>query len=141
MAKQIELFNTGVRNQAEAVELMEKLLDVADSKTVFSKPIELGEYKVITASAVSTSMGFGYGSGGAIEAGGESSEKSDQPGSGFGGGGGGGGLSTARPVAVIEIGPQGVRIEPIMDPTKIAVTFFTTLIWLSRLAWFRRGRK
>ena len=34
----------------------------------------------------------------------------------------------ARPVAAIIIEPDGVRVEPIMDPTKIAVAFFTTLL-------------
>jgi hypothetical protein len=29
-------------------------------------------------------------------------------------------------VAVIEVGPAGVRVEPIVDPTKIAIAFFTT---------------
>ena len=44
---------------------------------------------------------------------------------GFGRGGGGGGGTTARPVAAIIMGPDGVRVEPIVDPTKIAIAFFT----------------
>jgi len=127
MTKQVDIFNSTVSGQTQAVELMEKLLAVADSKSVFSEPVESGEYKVITASEVSVGMGFGFGSGrtfGSVE----NSEESGQADNGYGGGGGGGGASTARPVAAIEIGPHGVRVEPIVDPTKIAVAFFTTLI-------------
>ena len=46
---------------------------------------------------------------------------------GLGGGGGGGGAAMARPVAVISVGPNGVQVEPVVDPTKIAIAFFTTL--------------
>ena len=46
---------------------------------------------------------------------------------GGGGGGGGGGYSSARPVAIITIGPNGVQVKPIIDPTKIAIALFTTL--------------
>ena len=46
----------------------------------------------------------------------------------FGSGGGGGGFVASRPVAVVEVGPHGVRVEPIVDPTKIAIAFFTTII-------------
>jgi uncharacterized spore protein YtfJ len=41
------------------------------------------------------------------------------PPSGMGGGGGGG--SGGRPVAIIDIGPDGVSIKPIMDITKVAL--------------------
>ncbi|MCZ7670108.1 MAG: hypothetical protein M5U34_24495 [Chloroflexi bacterium] len=54
-------------------------------------------------------------------------EKSSGGSYGSGGGGGGGGSIMARPVAVISIGPKGVRVEPIMDPTKIVIAFFTTM--------------
>ncbi len=33
----------------------------------------------------------------------------------------------SRPVAVISIGPNGVHVEPVVDPTKIALAFFTML--------------
>jgi hypothetical protein len=28
---------------------------------------------------------------------------------------------------VISVGPEGVQVEPVVDPTKIALAFFTTL--------------
>lgn len=55
-----------------------------------------GAYTVITASELSIGLGFGFGGG-----------------------------AMARPVAAIEIGPSGVRVEPIVDPTKISIAFFT----------------
>lgn len=44
---------------------------------------------------------------------------------GMGGGGGGGGGASGRPVAVISVGEDGVRVEPVVDVTKIAIAFFT----------------
>jgi uncharacterized spore protein YtfJ len=71
---------------------------------------------------------------------GEEEPELEGEGTGLGGGGGGGGASMARPVAVISVGPEGVQVEPVVDPTKIAIAFFTTLgsmfFMLSRM---RRG--
>ncbi len=46
---------------------------------------------------------------------------------GMGGGGGGGGGAGGRPIAVISISEDGVEVEPVVDATKIALAFFTTL--------------
>jgi len=40
---------------------------------------------------------------------------------------------------VIEIGPRGVRVEPVIDPTKIALAFFTTLGAMAMM-WSRMSR-
>lgn len=48
-------------------------------------------------------------------------------GAGVGSGGGGGGGASGRPVAVISISEEGVRVEPVVDATKIALAFFTAL--------------
>ena len=82
-------------------------------------------------------MGFGFGSGGGTGSAPDRSSSASQTdaqdqeneagGSGGGGGGGGGGLAVGRPVAVISIGPRGVRVEPVMDITKIALAFITML--------------
>ena len=53
---------------------------------------------------------------------GEGSEPQDPAMEGAGGGGGGGGGAMARPVAVIVMGPDGVRVKPVLDVTKLAVT-------------------
>jgi uncharacterized spore protein YtfJ len=114
-----------VPNQEKANEVIGRLFDVTQPSAVFSQPVTNGPYTVITASEVTVGMGAGYGSGGGV---GPDNEEGETAASGFGGGGGGGGTAMARPVAAIIIEPDGVRVEPIMDPTKIAVAFFTTFI-------------
>ncbi len=46
---------------------------------------------------------------------------------GMGSGGGGGGGASGRPVAVISVTQDGVQVEPVIDATKVALAFFTTL--------------
>lgn len=119
-----------VPNQKAANELMVRLFDITKPEAVFSQPVMQGGYTVITASELTAGMGVGYGGGG----GGGDATPEDQPGSvGFGGGGGGGGGTLARPVAAIIIGPEGVRVEPIVDATKIAIAFFTAFgaMWMA----------
>ncbi len=133
-----------LKNQENAQEILEKFIETARPTSVFAPPVTAGEYTVITASEVYAGMGIGFGGGGGSgpAASEESSgdqppaehpatemEEDDQlpPGSGVGYGGGGGGMTMGRPVAAITIGPDGVSVEPIVDATKIAIAFFTTL--------------
>jgi uncharacterized spore protein YtfJ len=125
---------TMVESQEQAIELVEKLFDVAQPGAVYGEPVTVGEHTVITASEVKVGMGFGYGTGGGsgvTAAEGETASADESPaestGVGYGGGGGGGGVSGGRPVAVIKIGPAGVQVEPVFDATKIALAFFTTI--------------
>jgi uncharacterized spore protein YtfJ len=128
-----------IKAQAQGLDLLDKLIATARPTAVFGQPVAAGEYTVITATEVSCSMGFGSGGGAeeppAAEIG-SGPEVADEikprptvkPGLPAGGYGlGGGGLSTARPVAAISIGPDGVRVEPVIDVTKIGLAFFTTL--------------
>jgi uncharacterized spore protein YtfJ len=110
---------------AETASLIGRLFDAVKPEAVFSKPHTEGDYTVITASEITVGMGAGFGGGGGTE---PSSAEDGESASGYGGGGGGGGSALARPVAAIIFGPKGVRVEPIVDPTKIAIAFFTTLI-------------
>jgi uncharacterized spore protein YtfJ len=119
---------TAVKGQEDAMALVEKLFDVAQPSAVYGEPAAIGDHTVITASEVKVGMGFGFGGGGAPSA--EGSEGDTEGGAavaGFGSGGGGGGVSGGRPVAAISVGPSGVRVEPVVDVTKIALAFFTTL--------------
>ncbi len=129
-----KIIATAVKNQEQAAELVEKLFAVAQPGAVYGEPVTVGEHTVITASEVKVGMGFGFGLGGGTgaEPGEGEAESKDEPqderaGTGYGGGGGGGGVSGGRPVAVISIGPEGVQVEPVVDATKIALAFFTTL--------------
>jgi uncharacterized spore protein YtfJ len=111
------VFGKALQTESETIDLLGKLAHVAEPGAVFSAPITAGEYTVITASELYMGLGAGFGSGGG----------GDATGSGGGSGGGGGGTSMGRPVAVISIGPKGVDVEPVVDPTKIAIAMFTTI--------------
>ena len=120
-----------IPNQQRANKLIGKLFDITQPNAIYGKPITKGEYTIITASELHAGVGTGFGGGGDIKeksdaTGGESVHNDDVTSTGGGGGGGGGG-SMARPVAAIIIGPNGVRIEPIVDATKIAIALFTAL--------------
>ena len=139
------------RDREQSMELLDRLIAVAQPGAAYGVPIISGDYTLITASEVSLGMGFGYGLGGraapepaapeAAATEGEPQSKEQQPG-GLAGGAGGGGGAGVRPVAVISIGPQGVRIEPVIDATKVTLAFLTTLgamsVMLARI--FRAGR-
>ena len=132
---------TGIQNWEKGVDLVARLFKVAQPGTVYSEPVTAGEHTIITASEVMVGMGFGYGAGGGTGPKAADSEGSGRDEAGIGGGGGGGGASSGRPVAIISIGPQGVRVEPVVDVTKVALAFATAigtmLITLSRM---RRAR-
>ena len=79
---------------------------VLSSKTVIGEPITVGDTTLIPL----LSMGFGFGAGGAGKA-----DVDKQPGGGTGGAGG------MRPIAVIIIDKDGVRIEPIKSSVAAAI--------------------
>jgi uncharacterized spore protein YtfJ len=119
MSEGFEKINASViESNQQAAETIQRLADVTQPNAVFKAPVQVGDHVVITANEVSVGMGIGFGSGGGTDEAGES---------GSGGGGGGGGASMGRPVAAIIISPDGVRVEPVVDVTKIAIAFFTAL--------------
>ncbi len=144
-----EVMVTAVKNQEQAVELVEKLFAVAQPGAVYGEPVTAEGYTVITASEVSVGMGFGYGIGsGTGEACQERKESEDESQdeegeASVGGVGGGGGASMGRPVAAITIGREGVQVDPIVDVTKIGLAFFTTIgsmfFMLSKMREASRG--
>jgi uncharacterized spore protein YtfJ len=122
---------TSVENQSQGTELLSKLVTAAGPQAVFSMPTVVGDEVIITASAVFISMGYGFGLGGG------SAQAAEMPNTDLGsaqGGGGGGGVAIGRPVAVIAIGPQGVRMNGVVDTQKILAGFFkmVTAVFISR---------
>lgn len=124
--------------------MIEKIYSAAQSSAVYSEPVTVGNYTVITASEVVAGGGFGSGLG--LEAPKtsptqpeETSQPQAQPTGGGGGGVGGGGGSSGRPVAVIIIGPDGVTVKPVVDATKIALAGVTA--WGTMIMLLRRMRK
>jgi uncharacterized spore protein YtfJ len=131
-----------VPNAEKAAELLARLFDVAKPSAVFSEPVKEGEYTVINASEVSIGLGVGFGGGGGVN--GQAVDETAEN-AGFGGGGGGGGGAVSRPVAAIIIGPKGVRMEPIVDVTKVALALFSAvgafLLMLAKMRRFSRTGK
>ncbi len=111
-----------------AVEMAESTLDsflaAASVEAVYGEPVTHEDTLVLPAAEVISVMAFGAGSGLGR------SQENDAPDIGSAGGAGGGGRIFARPVAVIIAGPQGVRVEPIVDLTKIALAGLTALAFL-----------
>jgi uncharacterized spore protein YtfJ len=120
-----------VQSTGQALDLVGRLFRVGEPGVVFGTPIVQGERTVVVASEVAIGVGAGAGFGSGNEA--------ADAGESIGGGGGGGGYSFGRPVAVIEIEPEGVRVTPIVDSTKIAVAVFTT-VGAMFFAWSRMRR-
>jgi uncharacterized spore protein YtfJ len=133
------LWSKAVDGWKDGVEILTRLYTVARPDSVFSAPFTAEGQTVITASEAYMGIGMGYGAGGgegigprretdpeaANEVGGR--VPATPVGAGYGSGGGGGGVSIGRPVAAIIINNQGVRVEPIVDVTKVVLAFFTML--------------
>ena len=130
--------------------MIDKIYAAAQPGAVFSAPVVAGSNTIITASEVAAGGGFGFGSGSGARPGSSAGQAFGQTNtsgqappasrSGGAGGGGGGGGSSGRPVAAIVIGPDGVKVEPIVDPTKIALAAIGA--WLSiALLLVRRARR
>jgi uncharacterized spore protein YtfJ len=102
---------------------MEEFLAAADVRVVYGEPIEHDDTIIIPTAEVLCGLGFGVGSG----RGSDTEEDSDKPASGSASGGFGGGRILSRPVAVVVASPEGVRVEPVLDITKIALAGLTAL--------------
>ncbi len=112
---------------------LDRLLAVADVDKVFGEPIRQGETTIIPAAEVVTGIGFGFGLGfgrgsspsAALPGATEPALAADDCRLPDGGGGGGGGGAEGRPVAVVVATPRGVRVEPVIDFTKVALAALT----------------
>ena len=135
------------KSQEESMKVVDKIFAAAQPGAVYGVPVVSGSYTVITASEVAAGGGFGFGRG---LGGAPATPSSQMPGEqasqaqhhesvGGGGGGGGGGGSSGRPVAIIVIGPDGVRIRPVVDATKLALAGITA--WGAMAVMLRKMRK
>ena len=119
---------------------LREAIETVRADAVFGRPIERGETIVIPCAEVMVGMGMG-GGGGRGRTSATESERETSAGEGEGVGGGGGGRG--RPVAAIVVSRDGVRVEPILDITKVALAGITTgafmVFWLARLGFSRRG--
>jgi uncharacterized spore protein YtfJ len=104
-------------------ETMDTFLSAANVEAVYGEPVEKDDVVIIPSAEIVSLALFGVGTGYGINEEEENGEKQV----GGGGGGGGGGRVLSRPVAVIIASSNGVRVEPVVDPTKIALALFTTI--------------
>jgi len=104
---------------------MDQFLDAAKVEAVYGQPLQQGDMVIIPSAEVFSVMGFGLGSG--------VNTDQDQVGKDEGVGGGGGGRVFSRPVAVIIASPEGVRIEPVVDLTKVILAALTTFGFMAGL--------
>ncbi|HEX7974046.1 MAG TPA: spore germination protein GerW family protein [Anaerolineales bacterium] len=98
---------------------MDTFLEAASVDAVYGEPIENGDTLIIPTAEIISGLGFGVGTG---YGGNRDGEETNE---GGGGGGGGGGRVLSRPVAVIISSPEGVRVEPVVDVTKVALAALT----------------
>ena len=130
------------------------VLESTSVEAVYGKAIKQGDTIIIPTAEVLAGFGFGYGAGSGTgsyrDEEGDEVSPADEPvegeeavpttGSGAGGGGGGGGRTLARPVAVVISSPEGVRVEPIVDWTKVGLAALTTFgFMIGTLARMRKG--
>ncbi len=115
---------------------MEEFLAAADVRVVYGEPIQHEDTIIIPTAEVLCALGFGVGVGSGTDTG----NHPDNPSVGKGSGGGGGGRILSRPVAVIVASPEGVRVEPVVDITKVALAGLTALGFMVGMM-FRMSRR
>lgn len=108
---------------------IEDLREKGSVRAVYGDPVTVGEKTIIPVADVKYGFRLGY------EEGPEEETEADGQASG--------GVSS-RPVAVLEITPEGVQVQPLMDENRIAMLGMFTGIWSifwvakSLLAIFKR---
>ena len=136
--------------------LLEKIGSIGDEinvDAVFGKPQTVGDRVLIPVAEIAYGFGAGMGTGGPCDCCDDYDEEAaeccecacegecddececechTEHGEVAGGGGGGGG-GRARPIAYIEVGPEGTSVEPIMDEQKIALAGMLLGAWA--IAW------
>ena len=88
---------------------------MTDPIQVYSQPMQQGKYLVIPAAEVVSTMGYGPG-GSATLLGIKDMESSER--------------AFSRPVAVVVASGEGLRVEPVVDFTKIGLAAITVALFL-----------
>jgi uncharacterized spore protein YtfJ len=116
---------------------IEEFLTAADVRVVYGEPIQHDDTTIIPTAEVLCGLGFGVASG----RGTSPDDDPDKPSLGSGSGGGGGGRILSRPVAVVVASPEGVRVEPVVDITKIALAGLTALGFMVSMMFRMSSRR
>lgn len=99
-------------NPEDAMTEVSRIPDRAGAAACFAPAVTAGDRTVIPVADVQYGFGFGWGGG--------TGPEGEQ-----GGGGGAGGGAKSRGIAVVEVGPTGVRVLPIEDYTSIRLASIT----------------
>lgn len=121
-------------------EKFESVTDRANVDAVFGKPEKIGDRVLIPVAEVAYGWGMGMGEAPhvevkiedetetATESSGCECEGECECGKAMGGGGGAG--AKVRPLAYIEVGPEGVKVEAIIDEQKVALAGIALTAWI-----------
>lgn len=123
MADEMETTQAGDPGLEAYQDTMEEFFAAADVRVVYGEPIMHEDTMIIPTAEILCALGFGVGRGGATD----THEHPENPSQGSGSGGGAGGRVLSRPVAVVVASPEGVRVEPVFDITKIALAALTAM--------------
>ena len=119
--------------------LLEGLADLrakANANAVFGNPVTAEGRTVIPVAKVAYGFGMGIGHGMmAEEAEEEEAEEPQEEDVSDSAGGGGGGLM-AQPIAVVEVTPEGTRVQAVIDEQRLALAGGALGAWVAFwLAW------
>jgi uncharacterized spore protein YtfJ len=139
MADEMEITQSGDPAIEAYQETVEEFLAATDVRVVYGEPIMHEDTMIIPTAEVLCGLAFGTGAA----SGTDTKNNSEHPSGGKGGGGGGGGRILSRPVAVVVASPEGVRVEPVFDITKVALAGLTAFGFMVgmmfRMSSRRRG--
>ena len=129
-------------------QLLREFGDKATVRTVFGEPVRVGEVTVVPVAQVRWRAGRGRWIGPRLGRGGPPPTEPAEPLTGEEGGapsmrrrrpwgaGGTGGQLEVRPLAVLEIGPNGTRVRSIVDTTTWLLGMFALIGW--NVFWITR---
>ena len=123
MAEKMEKTEPGDPALEVYQDTMEEFFAAADVRVVYGEPIMHEDTMIIPTAEILSGLAFGVGKG----SGTDTHANPENPSTGSGSGGGGGGRVLSRPVAVVVASPEGVRVEPVFDITKIALAALTAM--------------
>jgi uncharacterized spore protein YtfJ len=108
--------------ETEIQTLLDSFADLREKANVnacFGEPVTIEGRTVIPVAQVGYGFGLGVGHGMMVEE--EEEEADEEAAEKVGSGRGGVGGMKARPIAVVEVTPEGAQVKPVMDEQKVAL--------------------
>lgn len=117
---------TGIQ---ELLDTIAELKEKANANAVFGKAVTVKDRTIIPVARVGYAFGLGFGYGPTPDDEDEDEGKDEPEAKEGTSGGGGGGGAQASPFAVIEVTPDGTRVESIVDEQKLALGGLLLFAW------------